>query len=198
MLVRIKNKNMKKIRIKNKKLPSILLPFLIGGLLIIFTLEATGTTHVLHKQKIDYGSGVIPSKPNAKTSASTTKNEKNNLPTGTTPAKNSQTSSSTELETPSGTLVSNHTPSLSGKTTPSKIESQCVTSPGALCSLEITKGGVTKILDAQPVGGSKVVYWYWDVNNAGLTAGSWQIKAIATMSDKTLTFTDPTMLEVTE
>jgi hypothetical protein len=176
----------------------------VGGLvlvaLIMTVLEVTDTTHLFHKHA-DYGSGTIPSKISTTPTASTTKTSTNTATNTTTPQQPSDksdtppvASSDTPLTNPSGTLISNHTPGLNGS--PTAITSQCVTLPGATCYIVLVKDGVTKKLDVQTAGTSGAVYWNWDVQTAGLTAGSWNVTAIASLGSQTKTTSDPINLQV--
>lgn len=106
------------------------------------------------------------------------------------------TGQSTTLIEPSGTFVSNHRPSLSGAPLLRQEKSVCNTAPGASCYILFMKDGVAKQLDPQTVGSNGSTYWIWDVNQAGLTQGSWKITAVATMSGQTKTADDSLPLEV--
>jgi len=99
--------------------------------------------------------------------------------------------------TPSGAFVSNHKPSLSvsGR---NQMASACSTTEGAVCVISFTKEGVTKSLEAKQTDkktGS--VTWEWTLQEVGLTAGLWKVKAIATLGGQSKTAEDPLMLEVT-
>ena len=77
------------------------------------------------------------------------------------------------------------------------MESVCNTSPGAQCSIELTNAdGIVKTLAPQTTDTSGATYWSWDVKKAGLTGGSWKVKAIAKLHDQTATATSAQNLEV--
>lgn len=98
---------------------------------------------------------------------------------------------------PSGDFVSNHHPSLSGSGgVPSTEQSLCRGTVGATCTIEFTKGSLTKRLDVKTIPKSGSVLWDWDVKKAGLSVGTWQIKAISTLNGKTAESVDPAPLEV--
>lgn len=119
-------------------------------------------------------------------------------PASTKPVDNkpSPSGNQTTLKAPSGQFVSNHRPSLSGKSAPSKEQSVCNTTPGATCTIQFTKDGFTKSLEAKTADSNGVAIWDWDVNEAGFTTGSWQIKATATLNSQTLSSQDSLALEV--
>jgi len=103
----------------------------------------------------------------------------------------------TNLAAPYGTFVSDHHPSLSGaNNTPSSELSTCTTSPGASCYINFTKGDVTKRLPTQITDGSGSTSWHWDVSQAGLSQGTWDITAVATLGDQTKSTSDTFKLEV--
>jgi hypothetical protein len=101
-----------------------------------------------------------------------------------------------ELKAPTGTFVSNHKPSLSGSLSPSSEQSVCNTMPGASCYIQFTQGSVVKKLAAQVADGNGNVFWSWDVNEANLTEGKWQIVAVATLDGRTMSSSDSLALEV--
>lgn len=97
---------------------------------------------------------------------------------------------------PSGNFVSNHSPNLDGKPAPSSVQSICNTTPGATCYLEFRKGSIVKTLPTKAVGNSGSVSWDWDVNEAGFTEGNWEIKAVASLNNKTSEAKDSLPLKV--
>src|SRR5882762_2796078 len=143
---------------------------LIVGLLALITLELTGVTHVIRKQKPT--SSTIPSTTPVTTSDKAgSQASKPDQPTSqqnspTTDKTNAPASSNNEqLISPYGTFVSNHKSTLSGGTAE---QSVCITTPGASCSITFTNsGGDTKILQAQTADNNGTVYWNWDVKTAG-------------------------------
>lgn len=98
---------------------------------------------------------------------------------------------------PYGTFVSNHHPSLSGSGgVPSSIQSTCQGTPGAKCQIIFTKDGKTKSLPEKTIGSHGSVSWDWDVEEAGFTAGSWQIKAVSSLNGKSAEAMDDLAFEV--
>lgn len=85
---------------------------------------------------------------------------------------------------PSGTFVSNHRPNLSGSPAPNTISSTCTTTPGSECTVEFTRNGVTKSLPKKTADSNGNVSWDWKLQDIGLTAGEWQIRAVANNGDK--------------
>lgn len=116
---------------------------------------------------------------------------------GSSNDKSTQTASG-QLVTPSGNFVSNHRPNLSGSPAPNQVSSACNTTPGAACQITFTKGDLVKSLATQTTDASGATYWSWNLQDVGLTAGSWQVQAIATLNGKNLTVKDAMNLEVAE
>ena len=109
-------------------------------------------------------------------------------------SSNNATSSSGELTKPFGTLVSNHRPGQNGSDL--NIQSQCITSPGAKCYIKFTKADVEKKLPERTTDNNGSVFWQWNVKDAGLTEGNWQVTAVASNSSRTISTTDQIPLEV--
>ena len=101
---------------------------------------------------------------------------------------------STILTEPYGTFVSNHHPGQDGS--PTAEQSVCNTTPGATCYIQFTKDSMTKKLDTQTADPNGATYWTWDVKQAGFSAGSWQVTAVASLSGQTKTAIDALALEV--
>ena len=121
-----------------------------------------------------------PVSPSPATSDKSSSNQGNVPPSN--PSDKSTASSSTTLQTPSSDgLVSNHQPS---SASPGE-QSVCNASPGASCYITFTKDGETKKLDAQTTDVNGFAYWTWDINTAGLTAGTWTITVTATLNGQT-------------
>ncbi len=189
---------------KSKKLRNIIIA-IIAVVVVIFILEITNTTHFFHKQK---NPAVIPvtnttqptnTKSDKSTNASTTQGTVNSTNTSTSTKQTSSGSStpsgsSQPLVAPYGSFVSNHVPGQDGSTTAES--SVCTTTPGASCYIQFTNtssGAVTK-LPSQVTDGSGSTSWSWNANI--LSSGSWQISAIATLNNKSITSTDSVKLEV--
>ena len=104
-------------------------------------------------------------------------------------------SSTLTLLDPTGNFVSNHHPGENGS--PTTETSVCTTTPGASCKVSFTKDDVTKSLDAQTTDRGGSAYWSnWKPADLGLTSGSWQVQAIATLNGQTKTADDATALVV--
>ncbi|HVX48155.1 MAG TPA: hypothetical protein VHA05_02245 [Candidatus Saccharimonadales bacterium] len=123
----------------------------------------------------------------------------NNADNSTPPASDvpkSVPASTASLQKPYGTFVSNHHPNLGGSPAPSTEQSVCYTAPGASCHIEFTKGSLVKKLPAETADSSGSVTWNWDIKQAGLSTGSWTIKAVASLNGKTMSAQDDLNLEV--
>lgn len=101
---------------------------------------------------------------------------------------------STNLKEPTGSFVSNHFPGKNGS--PTTEQSVCNTQPGANCYIEFSKDGTIKKLSSQTADSSGSVYWNWDVKDAGLDTGSWQITAVASLNGQVKTAKDAMLLEI--
>lgn len=163
-------------------------------LVLMFLLELTNTTYLFHKQKTV--SVVIPTtSTSTKAPAdSTTSTQPPQTTSAKTPAVNS--SSNLPLVAPYGSFVSNHSPSLSGNSVPSSEQSSCYTTPGATCYIVFTKDSITNRLPDQVANSYGIAYWSWDIKQAGMTQGSWQIQAIATLNGQTKSTLDTINLDV--
>lgn len=173
--------------------------------LILGVLEVTDTTHFFHKTQPP----VSRITAHTDTMGSNTGNNQKGEPSGSTTSSNTaEPSTSTEQEDnksdsgggnnqvllapdPSNGFVSNHHPNLSGHPAPATLTSVCTTTPGARCTITFTKDGVTKSLPTQTTDRGGSAYWNdWSLQSIGLTAGSWQIKAVATLGSQTEAATD--------
>jgi hypothetical protein len=107
------------------------------------------------------------------------------------------TGTTATLLAPSGDFVSNHIPNLGGKPAPNTLTSVCNTTPGAECKITFTNGSVTKELSNQTVDSGGSTYWTnWKLQDVGLTTGSWEVQAVATMNGQTQTAKDAMNLQV--
>lgn len=180
----------------NWKLP---VAILLGIVLVVAVLELTNTTHLLHKRKAV--SGNIPStsqsKENEKEKQSSSENDDSSNGSGATDSTSEKTtgapSSGSDLLAPYGNFVSNHVPSLKNS---SSMESVCITTPGASCTIIFTKDGVTKTLESKKANSNGAIIWSWDIDDAGFVEGSWKITATATLDGQTKSTSDIQNLEV--
>ncbi|HLB66714.1 MAG TPA: hypothetical protein VJJ78_03935 [Candidatus Saccharimonadales bacterium] len=97
---------------------------------------------------------------------------------------------------PVGNFVSNHRPNLSGSPAPNTLQSVCITTPAVNCNITFTKDNVTKSLGTKVTDNEGVAYWTWKLQDVGLTEGTWQVKALASMSEKTKSAKDAQALVV--
>jgi hypothetical protein len=173
-------------------------------IVIIGTLELTNTTHWLHKAPTV--SGTIPSTSPEQT-ARLPKSNSSDAATGAKPidtaggisdnkANAVSTTPSGPIDAPYGTFISNHHPSLSGKSSPSSIQSVCLTTPGADCFITFTQGSIVKTLEAKTANRDGTVYWDWDIAKAGFSTGTWKVVATAKSGDQSKQTSDPLDLEV--
>ena len=102
-----------------------------------------------------------------------------------------------DLISPSGTFVSNHHVNLSDPQQ-LNVQSNCTTTPGAYCSIHFINGSVNKALPSILTDAGGAAYWSWNVKNFGLTAGTWQVVAIASSGNSTMSTTDALNLEITQ
>lgn len=171
----------------------------IGGALLI--LELTHTIHLFHtaqpKEAVTANSftkGENQETSTSNSSASTTSDSQT-----TTPGDEKTTSNNSRAVTllvPTGNFVSNHRPNLSGSPAPNLETSVCNTTPGASCQIIFTNGGITKSLPARTTDRGGAAYWDWKLQDIGLTQGSWQVKAVASLDGQKQTGTDPLAIEV--
>lgn len=98
------------------------------------------------------------------------------------------------LAAPTGTFVSDHHVRLGASV---GLTSVCNTTPGAECQITVTKDGVTKSLLAETTDAGGAAYWNdWTPQSIGLSVGSWQVKATATLGHQSKTALDALALTV--
>lgn len=102
--------------------------------------------------------------------------------------------SASELVTPYGSFISNHEPG--ANETPTTVLSTCITTPGAICYIQFLNNGVIKKLDPKKTNIEGIASWYWDVEEAGLSSGVWQITAYASLNNQVKSTTDQRSLTV--
>lgn len=165
---------------------------------VLAVLEITDTTHFFHTKKAV--SGTIPTASTSKGKKLVGKTSSNNsgasVPSSDLITTKYSASTAGPLVEPTGTFVSNHRVSLSASPDQKKEQSTCNTTPGASCYIRIVKSSVTRTLAAQTADSTGAVIWSWDIDNSGLTEGSWEVTAVATLNGQTKTATDPIRLEV--
>lgn len=184
---------------KNKNLPKILLitatTALVVGI-IITILELSNVIDVFGKSQNPSGSsqsssqgtgdgGADPVDENA--AEPNGENEKRPVGSPATP---------TNVAAPKGDFVSNHEPNLDSNPAPNSLQSVCITSVGASCTVTFTKDGVTKSLPPQNTDKEGAAYWSWTLQEIGLSEGEWTIEARAGSGEQTKTTKDPLALRV--
>ena len=170
------------------------LPYVLGAVVILVIVGSIYAYHVHSKKKPiatvnQYTKGQA-SQPNSPANSS---NQTVNPPTSSKTA-----GASASLVAPTGNFVSDHHPNLSGSPAPNSMTSVCNTSPGASCQISFTNGGTTKSLPTQVTDGGGATYWYWKLQDIGLTSGSWKISATSSMGSDSLSSTDPAALVVSQ
>ena len=181
----------------DRKIPALLavLALLAIG---VFLLELAGVTHFFHRKTAVITSGQSVTSTGSgqsitKGQPSSNDNSNNSPESQPGDSKNGtsgQTSST--LLVPSGDFVSAHNVQLD---TP--IASVCNTTPGATCIISFTSGSLIRSLTAETADRGGSAYWNsWTPRSMGLTVGSWQVQATATLNGQTKTAVDANMLVV--
>ena len=137
-----------------------------------------------------------PATNNTAASNSSNYNGEKQQSTGSASGSNSKTDSAGVASgqaprEPYGNFVSSH--SVGFNDTES---STCLTSAGAVCQITFSKDGVSKSLNQETADASGAAYWTWKPQDLGLTAGSWQIKATASLNNQNSSATDSRNLVV--
>ena len=186
-------------KLSSNKYPYVLCVVIALSIAVVL-LEITGATHFFHRvQTVSFpttqtkgGASVDSQKGEAPVSSSaqnTTEPGDDKSSTGG--------SSSVSLLAPTGDFVSNHTPGQFNS--PLTEVSVCNTTPGAQCQILFTMNGITKSLPTQITDRGGATYWNnWTPASIGLTAGSWQIKAISILSGQTQTTIDGRELVISQ
>lgn len=192
-------KKTRKSRLSAIKNPRILVPLLlILVVAVLLVLELTNTTYLFHKKVAV--SSTIPATTN-ETSASNDTDKSSSQGSATSTNNSTQNnekivstpSSGSDLLAPSGSFASSHRPSL--KNSPG-MESICITTPGATCTIIFTLDNAVKTLDSKKTDDTGAVVWNWNLNEAGFIPGSWQITATASLNGQSKSTTDIQKLEV--
>lgn len=139
------------------------------------------------KGEVNTGSNIAS--PAAASGSSNSSQSPSNSSSPTSKETNPNTNAT--LVAPSGNFVSSHHVSL-GDT----LASDCTTTTGATCQISFTKDGVTNSLDTRTTDKGGSAYWAWKPQDIGLSAGTWKIKATATLNGKSLSTDDALNLEV--
>ncbi|MBI2591890.1 hypothetical protein HYW36_00170 [Candidatus Saccharibacteria bacterium] len=156
-------------------------------LLFLIILLAVGLGLVLGIDKsADKTDGNTTSKP-ASSKGEPAQDSNTATPSPKTPGNSTSDSapSGEAPKTPYGNFVSSHSARLNDAEF-----STCITSTGAKCKISFSKDSTTKTLDEKTTDADGAAYWTWKPQDLGLTAGSWQITATATMNGKISSATD--------
>jgi hypothetical protein len=195
------SKNIKRTKRLFRNRSPKLVGLVVFAVLVFALLEITDVTHFFHKSVIP---PVIPVANNANNSSQQTggqsatdkqpqaTSDKNNNFSNV--SSNSTSNSGLPLVTPFGVFVSNHTPGQNGA--PTSIDSTCNTTSGANCYIKFTKGSITTKLPSKITSSDGTATWNWDIKDANLTSGEWQITAIATLDGQTKSAADPRPLTI--
>jgi hypothetical protein len=197
----------------NKKIPLYKRPLVVLAALLLVAagmvaaLEFTNTTHIFHKQttisspvsasQSTKGETATKSTTTPITSKPETTNTTTNVASGTVGSSQSDTTKnnaapSTNLIDPTGTFVVNHTVTVSNEDS-----SVCNTTVGATCQIVFTSGSLTEYLATETTDSGGSAYWpSWMPKSIGLTPGTWQVQAVATLGGQTKTSTDATNLVI--
>lgn len=200
---------MRSIRVNRSK-KSLLITCVVVVLLagVFATLEFTNTTHLLHKKKVqtfvqtpttggagsnfDKGESVANNDKGGRSDSNSSSAQPGDSKSLT------NANADVALITPAGNFVSNHHPNLSGSPAPNLISSVCNTTPGATCTIIFTKDNIQKSLPSQTTDSGGSAYWNWRLQDIGLTIGSWEITAKATLNTQSKTAGDAQNLEVAQ
>ena len=127
---------------------------------------------------------------------SLTKGEKSHITSNNNPVTQKNQVNTTSLTAPTGNFVSNHKPRISGDILQQQEESVCNTSLVAQCYIEFTSGSTTKQLQSQTTDKNGSVYWSWNINQLGLSAGELKITAVSSLDGQTEKANDSLSLSV--
>lgn len=180
-----------------KPLFLILLSLLLLAAGVITVLEMTDTTTWFHKKNF-----VTQPVTADRTVGPETKGEggQKDEPTRSDSPKEDDAAEETpptvELKAPYGNFVSNHHPSISGQSSPNEIQSVCITTPGATCTIVFIKNNERRELPPQKTDAEGAAYWTWKLHDIGLTEGNWKIQGKATLGSQVKTADDILVLEV--
>ena len=169
---------------------------LILAIFVITKRHTTSYIKAVGQTNNGSSSTSLQSKINPKTNTATSTSSSNNS-SGTSSTSSSASPSSATLTTPTGSFVSNHSPSLSNSRLDTE-QSICNTTPGASCNVVFTNtsDNSTVSLGSKLANANGVVNWTWTLQSVGLTQGSWNIKAVASLNQQTKSASDPLLLNV--
>lgn len=185
---------------RNRKLVIVTLSIL-GLIVLVGLLEMRGTINLFGPKEVPVSTPTVGGASSTMEKGSTAAN--NNVG-GDSSQENSSSStdkiaadqtSSAKLITPSGTFVSAH------KQVPlsANLSSSCSTTPGATCEIFFSNGTTKKSLPSKVADGNGAAYWeVWTPASIGLTSGSWEVTAVASLGNQTQSARDALNLEVAQ
>lgn len=183
--------------VKKQKAPKYSkLPYVLGAVVILLLAGSVYVYHTHHKKPIATVNQYTKGQVNQPNGSSNSSNQSDQAVNSSSDAKTRGTSEL--LVAPTGNFVSNHHPNLSGSPAPNSMTSVCNTSPGASCQISFTSGGTTKSLPIQVTDAGGVTYWYWKLQDIGLTSGTWKISATSSMNGSSQSSIDSMSLVVAE
>jgi hypothetical protein len=199
-------KNTRSLRQRNRRIPLLAMVLLvliagaIAALLIYNKPQKTVSTTLVNNAASKAAPAANTNSPAPNTVVtSPTPTPTSDVPGGMTGSSDTSTAT---LSAPTGTFVSNHG-SADQPVEPTTGEaSNCITTPGASCSIQFTQNGVNKSLTAAAANDNAkddqngTASWSWTPASVGLTTGSWTVTAIATLNGQTKSTQDPTQLTV--
>lgn len=159
---------------------------IVGGLLLFYKLHAHTTFQPTGPET--KGETSLLDKKSDRTTNDTSNT--GNSSGGQSKNGSSGDTSNATLVTPTGNFISDHHPNLSGSPAPNQMASDCTTTPAASCQITFTMNGTTKSLPAKTTDAQGSAYWNWTLQSIGLTAGTWTVKAVATLNGSASVATD--------
>jgi ferredoxin len=197
----------KQVKKSRSSLVLSILAIAVVVLVVLFLTKpwSSNPTKKVENQTTTNHSSVTKTSPNTQSSATnsapnsatttTLEPSSNKVGTGTsTSSGNGNTTTTTTITTPSGDFVSAY--SVDSDT---PINSVCNTSPSVTCQINFTNtlSNVTESLPAEVTNSDGSTYWQgWEPQDYNITAGIWQITAVATYNGQSTTATDSMNLSV--
>lgn len=181
-----------------RRKPLFVVGLFVGGGLIFAILELTHVTHFFIEDSsvvASTGSQSTKGEPVQSNSNAGTTDSPEDTKTSSDKTAGSAAGSTVDLQPPNGNFVSAHRVNLS-----SQLTSVCNSSSGASCVITFkSSDGVSKSLTKATVDQGGSAYWNnWTPKSIGLTAGTWQIAATATLGDQSKSASDAMEMVVSE
>jgi hypothetical protein len=179
-------------------------PFIYFEILILlvlaFLITYKATNHFGNDKPVS-ASAYTKGNIDVKGSSNSSNNGNNtSTPVPASTDNNKVPSTSVTLTAPTGDFISDHSPNLSGSPAPNTEASTCSTTPGAYCTIEFTNTstGAVKSLSQETTDEGGSAYWNWTLQSVGLTTGTWQVKAVATLGTETQSASDAMNMVVSQ